>query len=619
MRFSVRPRLTSVLLAGCLFFALSAAATAVRAQTEPLLDQQPAAAGLPATPPEPTALPPAPDQPAVEPGSPIEAVRSFAADIAVKSDGLVSVTERIEYFFPEARHGIYRDIPLMYTDDQGERWRIPIEVKGVGNGEGGTWPYEVQSTDYGIRIKIGDPDRTITGNQTYEISYDARGALRYFADHDELYWNVTGDQWEVPINRVAATVTLPPGVPTDKIDITCYTGPQGSTDQHCQGNTQGPKAQFAADDFLTIVVGWPPGLVGKMEAEKVAPPLSPFFAYLLPLLVGLVLFRQWWRYGRDSAGRGTLVVQYDPPKDMTPADVGTLWDERATVKEMTATIVDLAVRGFIKIREVEKQGLLFKSKDYELEKLKDFYDPQFKLKPYETQILKTLFGLGDKVFVSSLKEAYAFQTAMSGITTAMYDGMVSGGYFEANPEKVRAKYIGVGTVILFVDLMFGAGFVAAIDPAWGLHGGVAAGVCGALFIIFGFVMPKKTAAGVAAKEHATGFREYLDRAEKYRLQWQEKENIFETFLPYAMVFGVADKWAKAFEGMEMKPPQWYEGRAFSAGVFNAAAFSSTFGSLNSAVNSAVLSRPQQSSHGSGFSSGGGFSGGGGGGGGGGSW
>jgi len=540
-----------------------------------------------------------------------EEIRSFASDITVQPDGRVSVTETIVYFFPEPRHGIFRDIPTSYTDDQGKNFRIPLEVRSVDDGNGRRWNYALESSSYGLRVKIGDANRTITGEQTYVINYSAVGALRYFDDHDELYWNATGTEWQVPLRRAAVSVHLPDNIPGGKIDLKCFTGPAGSTAEDCVKSVQGRTAEFAANGFLTVVVGWPPGLVAKLLPPEpgwleIYWPLLLFgLPFIVPLLAFIFLFSRWWRFGRDLKGSPTLVVQYDPPDQATPAEVGTIFDERAGINEISATIVHLAVRGFLKIRETEKQGLVFKSKDHEFIKLKDYaMDPT--VKSYENAILATLFSGGDSVTLSALRDRYAFQGRLDVIKNGMYDETVRLGYFDRSPEKVRNAYVGVGVVLLVIGI-FTAVFAFPL------------GITGALLIFFGLIMPRRTAQGVAALDHAKGFREYLSQAEKYRLQWQEKENIFEHFLPYAMVFGVVDKWSKAFEGLALRQPDWYEGSAFSAGAFHAAAFHSAFNSFNSSMSSAVTSRPSQSGSGSGFSSGGGFSGGGGGGGGGGSW
>jgi uncharacterized membrane protein len=543
-----------------------------------------------------------------------EYIDSFDSAITVNQDGTIDVVETIEYYFPSPKHGIYRDIPVKYENDEGERYEIPVTVKSVGNGSGGSWRYSLERGEAGLRVKIGDPNATITGLQTYVISYTLSGALRYFDDHDELYWNATGTEWQVPVRGATAEVSLPGAIPSESIEVKCYTGPKGSTASDCSAVAGTRAATFSAEDFLTVVVGWAPGLVAKLEPEY-EKPVSAFgllWPFTLTAALGIFLFRRWWHKGRDPKGRGTLVVQYDPPENALPAEVGVLIDQRADTRDLTATIIDLAVRGFIKIREIEIQGLILKGKDHELERLKDPEDPQSGLKAYEKKIMSTLFALGTRVTIGRLKSTYAFSAYMKKITGAMYDEAVLRGWYDRSPEAVRNAYIGIGTTIMVLTWFLGS-FAALMGPM----APFAIGACGALLVIFGFVMARRTEAGVLAYEHAVGFKEYLSRAEQYRLQWQEEENIFERFLPYAMVFGVVDKWCKAFEGLTINQPNWYEGSAFHAGVFNAAVFSSAFNSLGSAINSAVTSHPSQSSSGSGF--GGGSSGGGGGGGGGGSW
>lgn len=549
-----------------------------------------------------------------------EEIRSFAVDLEVREDGVLAVTEHIEYFFPTERHGIYRDIPVEYRDDRGRTYRIPVTVTGVVDEQGTAWPYEIENGRSGLRVRIGDPNQTISGTRYYVITYELRGALRYFADHDELYWNVTGNGWEVPISRVSAVVRLPEAVPSASMTTKCYTGVSGSTRSDCVAATQGTVANFASDGFgpgegLTIVVGWAPGLIAKIYPEY-PNPWRPYLVYLLPLAVLTVMYALWRKNGRDPIGRQTLVVQYEPPDKLPPAAVGTLIDDTANVKEVTATIVDLAVRGYLRINETESHGLILTSKDYEFERVKD-WQADGSLRNYEREILKTIFGLGDKVPVSQLKERYAFSTALPVITKQMYESTVTDGYFTANPEAVRKGFIGGAVGAAALGWFIGVSILALLNGNMA-HAAVAwYGTCIIVFV-FGWFMPRKTEKGVIAHEHAEGFREYLKTAEKYRLQWQEKENIFEKFLPYAMVFGVVGKWAKAFEGMTLPQPDWYHGQAFSAGVFNAAMFESAFNSINTSMNSAVLSSPSRSGSGSGFG-GGGFSGGGGGGGGGGSW
>ena len=546
-----------------------------------------------------------------------EQINSFNVSIEVKEDGTIEVEEQIKYQFSGQRHGISRDLPLTYDDGQ-LKWLIPITIHSVTNDQGVSWPYEQQqSSPHSLRLKIGDPDRTITDEQTYIIRYRADGALRYFDDHDELYWNVTGTEWEVPILKSSAQVILP-----DNIFVTgvrCFVGLHGSTSEDCRTSGLAGVAEFSANGPLTVVVGWPPDMVAELLPPRYVNWQWPL-PFLLPLIALMVMYRLWKRHGRDAPVSPTLVVQYDPPDKMPPAEMGTVMDGRADMRDITASIVDLAVRGYLKIEETTKKGFLFDSKDHQLIlRKKDFRgDPT--LKSYEVTILKTFFDLGDKVRLSYVKDKYLFQHVMKKIKRQLGDQAVLDGYYASNPMKARAKWMAPVMILMFATWL-AAPLMMAIPVFFGLSliTSAAAWFLSLIIVgIFGWFMPKMTPKGAMAYSHAKGFQEYITRAEKYRIQWQEKENIFEKFLPYAMVFKVSEKWTKAFEGVDMQQPDWYEGSAFRAGYFNAVIFTSSFDSFSKSMKTAVTSRPSQSGGGSGFG-GGGFSGGGGGGGGGGSW
>lgn len=555
-----------------------------------------------------------------QPAPSSEEVSSFSSDVVVNKDASIRVVERIDYYFSSPRHGIYRDIPVRYKLDTGKVVTVPVEVLDVSDPEGLPVHYEIITNKDAVRVKIGDPDRTITGAKTYVITYEAVGALRYFDDHDELYWNVTGNAWTVPIRRTSATVTLPAEVPDGSVKVRCFTGPEGSTASDCVAGAQAQVASFAAQGPLTVAVLWPPHIVDKVEAKSpgLLETVLPWSPLLLPVAVVAALVLLWWTRGRDPEGKGTLVVQYDPPDGLRPAEVGVILDEDAGLKDVTAIIVDLAVRGYLKIREIDKKGLVFSETDYEFERLKD-WNGDASLKPFETHLLTSLFGATGKVArMSEIRDNHLFYKDLPVIKQKLYDDMVSAGYFPSDPAKVRGAYAGVGVGIIVILVFFfpGVGFMFSGTFLGNLILG--AGLSGLAIALFAPLMPRKTAKGVEAYEHAWGFREYVDKAEKYRIQWQEKEGVFEKFLPYAMVFGVVEHWTRAFAGMNLPPPSWYEGRAWNAGAFNAGAFYGSLNAMSGAMSTAMTSRPQSSSSGSGFG-GGGSSGGGFGGGGGGSW
>lgn len=544
-------------------------------------------------------------------------ISSFQADIEVNSDASIAVHETIAVEFFIDKHGIFRDIPFRYPTENGSIVSVPIDIQRAAL-DGAPVPYETSTSGNERSVKIGDPDRTITGAHQYEIFYTAEAAVNFFDDHDELYWNVTGTDWEVPITNVAAVVHLPPGAAADSTQATCYTGPLGSDERNCVIAVEPPLVSFTAPEPLTGVVGWPPGVVTKpanydelraSAGEETATsflgqfgqPWVVGFNLGLPLVAASWLFFWWKRYGHDPQNQlRTNVVQYDPPDKLTPGEVGVLFDERANPRDLIAVIIDLAVRGFLSITEVKNDRFLGlgTSTDYTLKREQPAAGDA-SLQPQERQMLAALFADGSSVDLSDLKGK--FQTHARKISDELYQITVSKGYFVANPDKVRKKFLVLGVIVLAAGIV-----VPFLFPGFL--------VIGVLTLIFSRVMPQRTPRGVKALWHAHGFKEYLEKAEKYRLQWQEREHIFERFLPYAMAFGVADKWSKAFADIAMEPPRWYHGTY--DGGFNSLLLWSSLSSLHTQAVQAFV--PPAARGSSGFG-GGGFSGGGFGGGGGGSW
>lgn len=535
---------------------------------------------------------------------PFFAIESFRAAIVVNQDASIHITETISTKI-QARHGIFRNIPDRYRLDNGDEASIPITIQSVRRNEQPE-PYQISHQGDQLVVKIGDPDKYVNGAQTYQLVYTAEAAVNFFEDHDELYWNVTGTDWETRLATVQATVTLPAAVPAQDLQLACYTGPLGSRATECTA-TADQETVFSAKDFLTIVVGWPKGVVTKpdnydqLRQPSGRSPSSAWYNIILwanifvPVAVAFSLWQYWRRHGRDPKDSRTIIAQYDPPPGLTPGEMGVLFDEQANQRDIVATIIGLAVRGYLEITEVEKTKMLGlgKSKDYRLtRKTQDYRD----LRGHERDLMTGLFTT-DVVHLSTLKGEFADDVKL--IQHDLYQQVADDGYFHRHPDKARKKFLAIGGVCLAIGVFL---FVF-------LFGLVA---IGGLLMIFARFMPKRTTKGVEALWQARGFKLFLEKAEKYRLQWQEREHIFEKFLPYAMAFGVADKWSKAFAGLNQPPPAWYHG----PGTFNSLALWSALSTFSTV--SARSFSPPAASGGSGFG-GGGFSGGGGGGGGGGSW
>ena len=566
----------------------------------------------------------------------------FQSDITVQPDGVLDVVETIEVDFNGLqKHGIYREIPVRYAYDDEQERVLDLTLEDVTDGSGRDWRTKTEQVGANVQLRIGDPDRTVSGRQTYRIHYRVAGALNSFADHDELYWNATGAEWAVPIRQATARVTGPAGSITR---ATCFEGPEGSTDP-CSATsgpdqaTFGTTASLDPSEQLTAVVALRKGAVPEPRPllRRRSRDVTDFFDLnpgsllggLAVLVGGIgVVLATWWRHGRDRRftttyyltqnpeertrpllGHELITVEYQPPEGLRPAEIGLLLDERADTKDVTATIVDLAVRGYLSITELPKaEGIagLFEGQDWTLTRRRsDAAD----LKPYERIVFEGLFERGEEVRLSELKEH--FYTSLAKAQEELYADATERKWFSGNPEQARILWAVTGSVVIAAG--FGLTFLLGSSLGAGLVG-VPLILAGGLLLLLSRSMARRTAMGSELLHRSLGFREYMVTAETDRQRLFEQVNIFAEYLPYAIIFGCVERWARAFEGIDTTPAtsSWYHGM-YPA---NAMLFSQGLANLNSQVSSVIASTPA-STGGSGFS--GGFSGGGIGGGGGGSW
>jgi uncharacterized membrane protein YgcG len=570
-------------------------------------------------------------------------ITSFHSDIAIASDSRLTITEDIRVDFGSLqKHGIFRTIPLRYRyDDKQDRYYL-LTVKSVTDG---TRPltYDGSVDSDNEVIKIGDPNRLVSGAQRYVITYSVVGAMNSFPDHDELFWNVDGALWPVPKAAVSASVHVPAG---SLQNTACFEGPPGST-ATCTHEVSGNAATFASTrqlasgEEMSVVVGLNPGAVTvppplleprarqfPQDTFDLTPVTVTLFVLLTVVGVGLVAWN-WWVHGRDRAyltqhymantpsattaataepqrtlplfRTETLVVEFGAPQNMRPAQLGLILDESADTKDVTATIVDLAVRGYLTIAEGPGKS------DWTLTNKNG---PSEALLPYERTLLYGLFAGRDTVKLSDLKGTFAptLKTAEGQI----YADALSRRLFTSSPTQARAAWGCLGFALVLVG--FAATVALGLAFGWGLAG-LAIVISGiALAATFPF-MPQRSAAGRNLLQHTLGFRLYMTTAERYRQQFAEKAQIFTQLLPYAIVFGCVTQWAKAFEGIDTAAANstWYTGNV----PLQAAFLASNLESMNANISSAITYVPPSAGSSSGFS--GGFSGGGGGGGGGGSW
>ncbi len=552
---------------------------------------------------------------------------TFNTDIEVRKDGSLSVKETIVADFTrDPHHGIFRTIPVRYRDKYGQTYKLRYSLKDVTDENGKSWWYESWTEGDYLSIKIGDPDRTYEEPVTYVITYEIQRAMSFqFPDHDELYWNATGEEWPIPILSATAKITYPEEIDSSQVDADCFTGGYKSSAQNCtyeiSGNTITFKSTvpFETYEGLTIVAGFPKGIITPLSfGQQLLWTLQDNWGYFIPFVTFGVLYWLWSTRGRDpKTNRDTVMPIYTPPQGLTPSEAGTLIDESVDMHDISSTIIDMAVRGFLKINETKKKTWLGESSEYEFELIKEF-DTDPSLKDFEKKTLKAIFGAGRTKKLSDLQNK--FYTDLPDIKAGIYDSLIDDKYFPSSPEKIRQTYYGFGIGCL-VFTFFSFGFF--IDYSTAIPVGI--GVSGILLLIFAKYMPAKTRKGVEMYYQVLGLEMFISTAETDRIKWKEKENIFEKLLPYAMAFRLADKWSKAFEGMLKEPPNWYSSNDPNfINNFNTGYLVGRLTSFSNTMNSTFTSAPRSSgsggswSGGSGFG-GGGFSGGGFGGGGGGGW
>ena len=557
-------------------------------------------------------------------------IESFHADIRVLEDGSIEVTETIRPRFDGSYNGIYRTIPVEYRIS-GFRYRLRLSVEAVTDADGNPLRYESKRDGDYLNTRIWVPGAVDTV-RTVRLSYGVTHGLRFFeADeeedgivdaHDELYWNVTGTEWPVPIETASATVRLPQTV--GGVRAHAFTGGYGATGRDAVVDVAGTRVDVRTDrplgfrEGLTIGVGWNAGVVRRPTAIDLAamylfanwPLFLPFFAFAF-------MYRRWNERGRDPE-IGSIEPRYEPPGGLTPAEVGVIVDNRADLRDITATLIDLAVRGHLRIEEREEKHIpgLASGKDYVFER-RDI--PGDHLAPHESALVRAVFGGRRIRRLSDLKDR--FYKELPELKSTLLATLIEHGVYTESPTIVAGKYVGLGFLVGIV-IFFGGLLAQAVLPL--AMGAVLGAAIASAFVIviFGLFMPARTKKGTELLRQVKGFEEFLTRVEsdRYRRKITGPE-MFERCLPYAMALGVAAQWSRAFRDLYREPPDWYHGHALS--TFNAHILVSNLNNMSAETHSVMQSAPR-SAHGSSFSGGGvpgggGFSGGGFGGGGGGAF
>lgn len=604
-----------------------------------------------------------------------EDIRQFDVLFEVQANTAVTITETIVVNAEgnAIRRGIFRDIPTLLTTPDSRTIRLPFEVVSVAR-DGQAEPYEVENIEGGKRIRIGSGDVLLRpGIHEYKIVYRMDRAARMFADHDEFYWNATGNYWQFPILAASARVTLPGGAQITELNV--YTGGQGATGADARfEQLSDHQARFTMTrplqpyEGMTISVAFEKGVLAAPEGtDAVLFWLSDYRDYIVPLAMLLIVVvyngAAWTSVGRDPA-KGVIFPRFHPPRDFSPALVHYVhrmgWAKSGWTA-FSAALVSLAVKNRVEIGKAGKKTTLTVTGKTD-----------GALSPGETVILNHLeplspvtidaktgpqIGKARDAFISALETEnrrvyfnnhvfYVILGVVIGllclVTMVALEVLDPVFVFVAAFAAVFLSAIGLGARSLWqgsgIGRLLGMGIVAIFVFNTGAFASdvfnlaridfpfVAAVTIIAITLVFAILMRAPTVHGRKVMDEIDGFKMYLETAEKERLNFQNEPDMsvqrFEAILPYAMALGVEKPWSERFEkdlarhavkDAEGYSPLWYSGGNFSAG-----SFARTMGGVATGLSAAMIASQPQASSSSG-SGGGGFSGGGGGGGGGGGW
>ena len=581
---------------------------------------------------------------------PEDEILRYEMTVELHDDGSADVVLELDIDLGDSpNHGPYLTylVKQQFDDTQDRVYRMTDVRASSATGA----PSEVQVEEEGalLVVRIGDEDVEVQGVQTYQVTYKVDGWVSSAAmtgEDDELFLNVLGG-WEIPVRDIQVTVTGPAEV----IEAACFVGIPQSEEPCLASGTQGQSATFqhgvvAPGDHLTVVTAFPAGTFGRVEPllqdrwafgrAFAATPLTLGATALVALLGGSALLRRVRRPRRDEhlglthgleplpgqlAGfgnrRGTVrPVQLVPPAGFRPGQLGTLLDGTADPRDVTGTLIDLAVRGFLRIEQTSGPDAGGDSGTWRLVRLHGPDDGT--LLPYERMLLQEVFEGRDTVELADLRTTFA--ASMAKVQSALYEDVAERGWFRGNPHVARTRWVVRSLLVLVAGVALTV--LLAVWTSLALIG-VPFMVLGVAALLLTGSAATRTPAGTAVLVEAQAFREHLATAESSELQVGRGEDLFSRYLPYAVAFGLTERWTRTFAGLaaqghELAVPVWYVG-SMSHGLLwtEAGTFTRDLTSFTS-VASAALSAPTPGSSGSSGSSGG-FAGGRVGGGGGGSW
>lgn len=504
-----------------------------------------------------------------------EVLKSFQSDIRLQSDSSIVVKETFTYdpeFAPP--RGIYRVFPLKNQTVSGGSPRCEVKVISLTDQDGNPIQYSEARLGDTLSVRLGRPKgASQDGPVTYVLQYSAWHTFRFLSGSSEFVWNVTGNQWPFIIENAIANVWF-----VDKDSNKKPTGveafvesPESTRNATQLWNTSAvtlSATHITPGESLDLLISFPDGIVRHESIlDKVDLWWSEWWlAVLMPLACATGIGITWWYSGRDdlssrleednSAAEASAESEFGslrPPKSLTPAEMGTLIDEQCDIGDVMSTIIDLAVRGVVKIKEIDGTNSTSATPhDYEFVRLHSPVD--FVLAPHEQKLLDLLFPNGEiqPMFLSELR--WRFFSRLVPINDAIYQNLTVRGFFKGNPKTIRNSFSVLGASLGFFGITLAVVFSQYVSVSIGLI------LCGLITFSAANSMPARTASGTRARAAVLEFKQRMRTLSDKNTAALAESNpaIFERLLPYALVLGVVDEWIQKCIGVMPNQIAWFE-------------------------------------------------------------
>ena len=536
-----------------------------------------------------------------------DVISEFKSNITLEQNTDIKVEEEITYFFSYPGHGIYRDIPTKYSVQLTLARPIAIKLDELYYYKKDEpsikySAYEKSLENGYTRFRIGEADTSIEGEYVYVIKYTMKNAVNYFDDHDELYINIAGNYWNVPIQKLSTSIKVPGKI----INKICYTGVSGSKESNCtfKDISETETSITLADTLdigedLTVAISMPKGTLKDVRGAQTVAFLLSNIGLLLPiptLIVGLILIK---KNGKDR--KLTTIPHYEPPKDMFPMLAGAIYNKALTPKHITAQIVQMAIDGYIKIKQEGKRNYVLEKDQIEKNISEDTV----------RALYADLFKGKNEVNINDIPSD--FYTTVNSLKKSIDTKLYEEKYFSKESKKLWNKFLFIGFFGIFVTFMAATPLASIAATGWTI--GIA--ISSIILVILTSRIELRDTLGNKVFAELEGLRMYINTAEKHRIEFHNDPEkylgVFEKLLPYAIIFGLEKKWAKEFEDLYKEPPSWYAG---DISTFNTLVLANSISSVSRGIQTSSTPPSSHSSFGgsgfSGGSSGGGFGGGGGG-------